>query len=75
MIRSTPTGISAVVDSFGEVQASVGWGKVGVIETRLLPPGAPTLFARFGNIIPLALGFLLLFGAIALARQPRYRHT
>jgi hypothetical protein len=30
-------------------------------------------FARFGNIIPLALGFLLLIAAIALDRRARYR--
>ena len=75
VIRSTPTGISAVIDSFGEVQASLGWGKMGVIESRLPSPGAATPFAKLGNVIPLALGFILLFGAIALSARRRYRRT
>ena len=36
---------------------------------------SPTPFARFGNVIPLALGFLLLIAAIALGRSRRYRPT
>jgi apolipoprotein N-acyltransferase len=35
--------------------------------------GVPTVFARFGNIIPLLLAFLLIAGGIALGRSERYR--
>ncbi len=71
VIRSTPTGISAVVDSRGRLLQSLAWRTAGTIDATLPPPGAPTLFARFGNVIPLALGFLLLFSAIALGRRRR----
>ncbi len=76
VIRSTPTGISAVVDARGALLRSLPWRQAGIIDTEL-PTALPGLglFARFGNVIPLALGFMLLFAAIALARGPRYRKT
>ena len=75
VIRSTPTGISALIDPYGRLLQSLPWRTAGVIDAVLPPPLAPTLFARFGNIIPLALGFLLLIGAIALDARRRYRRT
>jgi hypothetical protein len=43
----------------------------------VLPPSAthPTPFAKVGNLIPLAIGFLMMFGAIALSARGRYRRT
>ena len=75
VIRSTPTGISALIDANGHLLRSLPWRTAGFIDADLPLPGAPTVFARFGNLIPLLLGFLLLFAAIALARPPRYRRT
>jgi apolipoprotein N-acyltransferase len=73
VIRSTPTGISALIDPYGDVVRSLPWQTAGSIDANLPPGTPPTLFARLGNIIPLALGFLLLIGAIALDRRARYR--
>jgi apolipoprotein N-acyltransferase len=72
VLRSTPTGISAVIDARGNVVKSLPWRTAGVIDA-LLPPAAdaPPPFARFGNVIPLALGFLLIIGAIVLGRRRR----
>ena len=76
VIRSTPTGISAVVDARGDLLKALPWRTAGVIDTDLPAPlPGLGLFARFGNVIPIALGFALLFAAIALARRPRYRKT
>jgi len=76
VIRSTPTGISALIDARGRLLQSIPAGVAGVIDAGLPPPAASAPpFARLGNFIPLALGFLLLIAAIALARRPRYRHT
>ncbi len=73
VIRSTPTGISAIVDAHGRIIDSIPWRKAGVIWSHLPSPAAGlTPFARLGNIIPLALGFLLLIAAIALDRRRRY---
>jgi apolipoprotein N-acyltransferase len=72
VLRATPTGISAVIDARGEVVKQIGWRQAGAIDA-VLPPAAnaPTLFARFGNIIPLLLGILLIAGAIVLRRKRR----
>ena len=72
VIRSTPTGISAVIDGRGNVVKSLPWRTAGAIDAVLLPGAdSPPLFARFGNVIPLALGFLLIIGGIVLGRRRR----
>jgi apolipoprotein N-acyltransferase len=72
VLRATPTGISAVIDARGNVVRSLPWRKAGVIDA-VLPPAAnsPPMFGRFGNSIPLLLGFLLIFGGIVLGRKRR----
>ena len=67
------TGISALIDPRGEVLQSIPWQRAGTIDATLPDPLGPTLFARFGNVIPLALAFLMLIAAIALDRRARYR--
>lgn len=72
VVRATPTGISAVIDARGNVLNSIGRNKAGVIDA-VIPPAAPgsTLFARFGNSIPILLGLLLIAGGIVLGRRRR----
>ena len=71
VIRSTPTGISAVIDANGRIVQSLPWRTAGVIDTRIPPSAAPTPFARLGNIIPLLLAFLLVASGIVLGRARR----
>jgi apolipoprotein N-acyltransferase len=72
VIRATPTGISAVIDARGNVVKQLPWRTAGAIDSPLPPPAnSAPLFARFGNIIPLLIGFLLIFGGIVLARKRR----
>jgi len=71
VIRSTPTGISAVIDANGRIVKALPWRTAGVIDAALPRPHAPTLFARFGNIIPLLLAFLLVASGIVLGRARR----
>src|SRR6476469_2309835 len=54
VLRSTPTGISAVIDARGKVVKSLPWRRAGVIDA-VLPPAAngPTPFARLGNLLPM----------------------
>src|SRR4051812_6514904 len=72
VIRSTPTGISAVIDARGHVVKSLPLGTAGVIDA-VLPPAAnsATVFARFGNLLPLLLGFAVLFAGIVLGLRRR----
>ena len=70
ILRATPTGVSAVIDARGDVVKSLPWRTAGIIDA-ILPPAAnsPPPFARFGNVIPLILGFLLIIGGIVLGRR------
>jgi apolipoprotein N-acyltransferase len=63
IIRSTPTGISAIIDADGEILQSLKLGASGRIDGKLPPAHAPTVFARFGNALPLGLAAMLLLFA------------
>ena len=76
VLRSTPTGISAIIDARGQVLHSIPWQTAGEIDAWLpLAAASPTPFARLGNWIPLLLGFALVAAAIALSPGRRYRRT
>jgi len=62
MIRAANTGVSAVIDAFGRVIASLEMEHEGVIDYALPPPRAATLYARWHDWTMLAfLGILALF--------------
>ena len=69
VLRTTPTGITAVIAANGHIFESVPLHRAGRIDTILPSAHTPTLFARFGNILPLGFGTLLLLISIAI----RYR--
>ncbi len=71
VVRSTPTGISAIVDADGRVLHSVPYHEAGFIEARLPFAHPPTLFARLGNILPLGFTIVLVLTGIALRRRLR----
>jgi apolipoprotein N-acyltransferase len=68
VLRSTPTGISAVIDADGRLLRSLPWRTAGIIDTRLPPPKPVTLFARLGNLLPLLLAILLAASAMIAQR-------
>jgi apolipoprotein N-acyltransferase len=70
VVRATPTGISAVIDADGRIVESISMGKAGRIDARLPIAKAPTLFARYGNILPVGFALLLIaFALLPLARR------
>ncbi len=71
VLRSTPTGISAVIDADGRLLASLPWRQAGVIDARLPQPLPPTAFARIGNPLPFLFALLLVLIAIAVRRKAR----
>ncbi len=71
VVRSTPTGISAVINAQGRIVAALPFQKAGAIEVALPPAAAPTLFAKYGNLLPMALALLLIALAIATRRTLR----
>lgn len=69
VVRSTPTGISAVIDAEGRVLQSLPYKKAGAIEMRLPPARTPTLFSRVGNFLPLTLALILCAAGVAISRK------
>jgi apolipoprotein N-acyltransferase len=70
VIRSTPTGISAIIDANGRILQSLPLGKDGRIDAVIPRAKAPTLFARLGNVVPLVFaGLLILSGLFPLAQR------
>jgi apolipoprotein N-acyltransferase len=67
VLRSTPTGISAIVDAEGRLLHSLPWRTAGLIDSTLPAPKPPTLFSRAGNVAPFL--FALLLAAIAVAAR------
>ena len=55
LVRAANSGISAVVDAHGRIVASLALGRVGVVDAGLPASLPPTLYARFGDLIFLAL--------------------
>ena len=70
VLRSTTTGISAVIDADGIVRQHLPRHTAGRIDGLIPPPHEPTNFSRFGNSIPLTLAALiLLLTVVALRRR------
>jgi apolipoprotein N-acyltransferase len=68
VLRSTTTGISAVIDAHGVVRASIAPGKADAIEGVVPAAKPPTLFARFGHGLTLAWAALFIALGLALPR-------
>jgi apolipoprotein N-acyltransferase len=71
VIRATPTGISAVVDSSGTIIATIPQHREAFIDTKLPPAAPPTLFAHFGNTLPMLIAALLMLSGVAIRRGNR----
>ena len=71
IVRSTPTGISAVIAADGRLLATVPPNVGGAIEMPLPPALPPTLFARMGNRMAAIVALTLLFAAFAIRRRAR----
>ncbi len=70
VLRSTTTGISAVIDADGIVRQHLPRHTAGRLDGLIPPAHPPTLFARVGNV--LALGWalvLLVLSAVATRRR------
>jgi apolipoprotein N-acyltransferase len=74
VMRAANTGISAAFDAYGHEMIHLGMQKTGYLSVDL--PGAlqPTLFSRFGLLLPAGLCAVVLvaaFGVRTIARKPR----
>jgi apolipoprotein N-acyltransferase len=74
IMRSTPTGISAIIDANGVILKRLPLGTAGRIDGYVPPVHTPTWFARVGNAAALVFAALLLAIAllpVALGRSSR----
>ena len=69
VLRSTTTGISAVIDAGGGVRQWLAPGMAARVDGHVPAARAPTLFARLGNILSLALAVVLLVSGLVATRR------
>ncbi|WP_333712379.1 apolipoprotein N-acyltransferase [Yoonia sp.] len=68
MVRVANTGVSAMIDPYGRITASLPLGVDGALDAPLPPALAPTLYAHFGDG-PVITVLILLLGAGFLRRK------
>ena len=63
MIRAANTGVSAVIDAYGRILASLDMEREGIIDHALPPPRVATAYSRWGDgtlaLLLLALGLMI----------------
>ena len=68
MVRSTPTGVSAVIDAKGRIQHNLGMGMRGVLDGDIPAGGSPTPYNRWGDSF---FGGMLAVSSLIAARRRR----
>ena len=71
VLRSTTTGISAVIDPRGVVREHLEMSVAGRIDGSVPPAHEPTLFARAGHWLTLAWAVVFVFAAFIALRRGR----
>lgn len=71
VLRSTTTGISAVIDARGVVRAHIGMHRADRLEGRIPPAAPPTLFSRLGNALPLGWAIVMIVASLVATRLRR----
>lgn len=69
VLRSTTTGISAVIDGRGVVRQHVPRLVPGRLDGQVPVVLAPTLFSKLGNVLPLLWAIVLLAAAVVASRR------
>lgn len=69
VLRSTTTGISAVIDGRGVVRDYLPLHRTGRIDGTIPPALPPTPFARLGNLLPLLWAAAMLIAAAIATRR------
>jgi apolipoprotein N-acyltransferase len=70
VLRSTTTGISAVIDADGVVRQFIPRHRAARLDGFVPPAHAATLFARLGNLLPLLWAALLIALSLVARRVP-----
>ena len=71
IVRSANSGISAVINAYGEIRAQIPLGAHAAKDALVKPEEAhSTVFSRYGNRIPLAMSMMLILLALMLSFVP-----
>ncbi|MGL4270386.1 MAG: apolipoprotein N-acyltransferase, partial [Plesiomonas sp.] len=68
LLRATNNGVTAVIDSNGEIQQQIPQFKTAVLSATVVPTRGETPYARFGNL-PLWIASILALGAALILRR------
>lgn len=71
LVRAANTGISAIIDSYGRINALLGLGEKGVLDGTLPPPVAQTFYGRYGDMTIAILVTLLIM--VTMGKEVTYR--
>lgn len=69
VLRSTTTGISAVIDANGVVRAHIGTGRAARLDGLVPPAHSPTWFAVMGNLLPLLWALAAIAASLVATRR------
>lgn len=75
MVRAANTGISAITDARGRIQASIPLGQAGAMTAALPAPLPPTFYARHGERVVLGLLSFLALCAWLIPLGQHFRKT
>ena len=75
LVRAAYTGISGVINAYGQITALLPLGQEGVLNARLPMAIAPTPFALWGNKIPLLLAICLILMSFKKQKISSKRET
>ena len=78
MLRSTNTGVTAIIDAKGHVQGELPYYRLATLETEIQGMNGITPYIRFGNHLAIIACLIFFFAGATLAhyrltRTPTYR--
>ena len=69
VVRVANTGISAVIDGYGQIVAGIDLGVSGSVDSGLPQALPPTLYVKFGNKLVLVIAGIFAGGALVIGRK------
>ncbi len=75
LARDANSGVSAMIDPFGRVTATLPLGGEGVLVAALPGQLPPTLYSKAGLVVPALLAILVIINGMIISGRPRVKFT